>query len=390
MAVTSRRHRRGLDIWPGFVDALATLLIVLMFLLLVFVLAQFYLSEALSGRDAALSRLQGQVDELAELLSLERAEKDAARADLGRLSAQLQATLAERSQLSAAVARLTLQAKQDEARAAALQQSRDADQQTLGEQAARLADLANDIAALEALKDELTRDVSRLAAAVDDKDQALIAETALSESARAQVALLNSQVAALREQIRQLTVALEIAEETSKAQEAQIADLGQRLNTALAAKVQELQRYRSEFFGRLREALGDQPGVRIVGDRFVFPSEVLFDSGSATLGPRGRDQLLKVAGTLTDVASRIPADIDWILQVEGHTDRVPISTPLFPSNWELSTARATSVLRLLRDAGIPASRLSAAGFGEFHPIDTGDDPAALQRNRRIELKLTQR
>jgi chemotaxis protein MotB len=383
MAVSLRRHRRTLDIWPGFVDALATLLIVIMFLLLVFVLAQFYLSQALSGRDAALVRLQGQVDELADLLSLSRSKNEALEGDISRLSSQLQATLAERYELSVAVSALTQRAEGAEKRSAALEQSSAADQKAL-------AKLSGDIAALEALKEELQREAAALAGKVDEKDQALIAEKELSESARAQVALLNKQLQSLRDQIQQLSTALDIAEEKTKAQEVQITNLGQRLNAALASKVQELQRYRSEFFGRLRELLGDQAGVRVVGDRFVFQSEVLFESGSATLGEQGREQILQVAKTLKEVASRIPDDIDWILQVEGHTDRRPINTSEFPSNWELSTARATSVLRLLREAGIPAERLSAAGFGEFHPIDDRDDPAALQRNRRIELKLTQR
>jgi chemotaxis protein MotB len=383
MAVSVRRHRRTLDIWPGFVDALATLLIVIMFLLLVFVLAQFYLSEALSGRDAALGRLQGQVDELADLLSLSRSRNETLEGDISRLSSQLQATLAQRYELSVAVSSLTARAEDSEQRAAALQQSSAADRKSL-------AKLAHDIAALEALKEELQREAAALAGKVDEKEQALIAEKDLSESARAEVALLNRQLSSLREQIQQLSEALDVAEEKTKAQEVQITNLGQRLNAALASKVQELQRYRSEFFGRLRELLGDQAGVRIVGDRFVFQSEVLFESGSATLEEQGREQILQVAETLRDVASRIPDDIDWILQVEGHTDRRPISTSEFPSNWELSTARATSVLRLLREAGIPAERLSAAGFGEFHPIDDRDDPAALARNRRIELKLTQR
>jgi chemotaxis protein MotB len=170
----------------------------------------------------------------------------------------------------------------------------------------------------------------------------------------------------------------------------EIAALGQRLNAALASRVQELARYRSEFFGRLREALGDQPDIRIVGDRFVFQSEVLFETGSAELEAEGQAQLRRVADVLKDVARRIPPDIDWILQVEGHSDRIPIATPLYPSNWELSSARAMSVVRLLIEQGIPAAKLSAAGFGEFHPIGAGNDAAALRRNRRIEIKLTQR
>jgi len=240
------------------------------------------------------------------------------------------------------------------------------------------------------LKEDLEKQAQSLAARAEESGQALIAERELSESARAQVALLNQQMAALREQLAGLSAALAEAEAKDKAQQVEIAALGQRLNAALASRVQELARYRSEFFGRLREVLGEQPDIRIVGDRFVFQSEVLFETGSADLEADGQAQLRRVADVLKDVAARIPPDIDWILQVEGHSDRIPIATPLYPSNWELSSARAMSVVRLLIEQGIPAARLSAAGFGEFHPIDAGNDMAALRRNRRIEIKLTQR
>jgi chemotaxis protein MotB len=159
---------------------------------------------------------------------------------------------------------------------------------------------------------------------------------------------------------------------------------------ALASKVQELARYRSEFFGRLREVLGKRKDVRIVGDRFVFQSEVLFETGSAELGGAGQQQLGQLARALTEIAARIPKDLPWVLRVDGHTDRIPIHTPEFRSNWELSTARAISVVRFLIDQGIPADHLAATGFGEHQPLDPGLSEAALRRNRRIELKLTQR
>ncbi len=194
----------------------------------------------------------------------------------------------------------------------------------------------------------------------------------------------------MREQLQQLAAALDASEKKAAEQQVQIQSLGQRLNAALAGKVQELARFRSEFFGRLREALGDRPDIRIEGDRFVFPSEVLFERGSAELEPAGRAQIVRVADTLKQVAAKIPADVDWILQIDGHTDRVPIATPQFPSNWELSQARAMSVLRLLQDSGISANRLAAAGYAEYKPLDPGDSETAYRRNRRIELKLTQR
>ena len=159
---------------------------------------------------------------------------------------------------------------------------------------------------------------------------------------------------------------------------------------ALASKVEELSQYRSEFFGELRKALGDREDVRIVGDRFVFQSEVLFGSGSDVIAPGGRDELAKLADALKEIIGRIPAELPWVLQVDGHTDRVPISTPRFPSNWELSTARAIAVAQFLVAQGIPPDRVAARGFAEFQPLDPGDSPEAYSRNRRIEIKLTTR
>lgn len=397
MTASLQRSRRNVDIWPGFVDALATLLMVIIFLLMIFVIAQFFLTDALSGRDAALRRLQGQVSELAELLALEQATSAELAADITRVTAELQASLARSEELSSSLQAVSLRAEKAEREVEDLsralgeeQTARAADQETLREQSEQLVRLANDIAALEALKQELEKEVASLAGQTEDAKAALLAEQEISQSARAQIALLNQQTAALRQQIEQLNAALEASEALAKKQEVQITNLGQRLNAALASKVQELSRYRSEFFGKLRDVLGDRSGIRVVGDRFVFQSEVLFDPGSAALDPEGRQQILKVAQTLMEISEEIPPEIDWVLQVEGHTDRIPIHTPKYPSNWELSAARAISVIRVLTEAGLPSSRLSAAGFGEFRPIDTGSDASAYTRNRRIELKLTQR
>lgn len=334
MALSARRPRRPLDIWPGFVDALASLLLVIIFVLLVFALGQFFLSESLSGRDAALRALQGRISELAEVLALERKAKDAMSAEVGRLSAELQSSLVLRQSLEGQLEALTRRAEQAEA--------------------------------------------------------GLSDEKKLSESGRAELALLNQQLAAMSEQLGQLAAALDASEKKAAEQQAHITTLGQRLNAALAGKVQELAQFRSEFFGRLRQALGDHPEIRIEGDRFVFPSEVLFAPGSAQLEPAGRAQILRVGETLRQVAAKIPADVEWILQIDGHTDRTPIATSQFPSNWELSQARAMSVLKLLQDSGIPANRLAAAGYAEYKPLEAGDGEAAYRRNRRIELKLTQR
>ena len=228
--------------------------------------------------------------------------------------------------------------------------------------------------------------MAKLAKTESDVDE----QKELTDTAQTQLRLLNRQIMALRRQLATLATALEAAESANKEQEVQISDLGRRLNVALASKVQELARYRSEFFGRLREVLGNRQDVRIVGDRFVFQSEVLFETGSAELGEPGQRQLAQLARTLSEIAPRIPKNLPWVLQVDGHTDRVPIHTPEFPSNWELSTARAISVVRFLMDQGIAAEHLAATGFGEYQPLDPGLSADALRRNRRIELKLTQR
>lgn len=411
MALAARRSERIPNIWAGFVDGLATLLMVIMFLLMVFVLAQFFLNEALSGRDQALQQLQSQVSELTDLLALERAESADLRLNVAQLSEELQASIAVRDDLQSTVESLSLRAERAESESerlgAELEQAFQtilADKAQIEVQVRDLARLGSQIEALEALKAELEDEIAALAGRLDEREsqladretelsrqrEALLREQEISESARAQIALLNRQMRALRQQLAGIAKALDASEQQAQQQKLQIAALGQRLNAALASKVAELSRYRSEFFGRLRQVLGNQPGIRIVGDRFVFQSEVLFPSGSAELQPEGQDQILQLARTVRELGARIPTDIDWVLRVDGHTDRQPISTAAFPSNWELSMARALSVVRFLIEQGIPADRLAATGFGEFQPIDPGDDEAAYRRNRRIELKLTQR
>ena len=439
MAARARRAQRSTNIWPGFVDALATLLLVLMFLVMVFVLAQFFLNEALSGRDAALQKLESHVSELADLLGLERAQGAELRLNIAQLSEELQASVTLRDDLNATIEALTLRAESAEQttkrlnkaleeafatieadntklasqsselaalstraesaeeRAARLKKALEdafatveADKAKIQVQVRELAALTQSVAALRALKEELETKITEMSGKLEESEATMIAERDISESARARLALLNRQMAALREQLAQLSAVLEASEVLSKNQKVQIANLGKRLNAALATKVQELSRYRSEFFGRLREVLGRQPGVRIVGDRFVFQSEVLFASGSAELGEEGQEQLGRLADTLREISMKIPKDIDWILRIDGHTDKVPIHTAQFPSNWELSSARAISVVKFLKSREIPANRLAAAGFGEHQPLDDRKDEIGYRRNRRIELKLTQR
>ncbi len=390
MSLANRRPRTAFDIWPGFVDALATLLMVIIFLLMIFVVAQFYLNDALLGRDKALDSLNKQVAELAELLDLERKSNTDLRRDLAEISSELQSSLSQRDDLQAQWN--TMREQLGEAKRAYDEANRTAEtsKDALDAQLNKLRLLQQDIIALRALKEQMEKDLKKARLAARSGNQRVAAERELSLKAKAQVALLNKQLAALRSQIAALNTALEASESKDKEQQAKIVDLGKRLNAALARKVQELARYRSEFFGRLRVVLGNRQDIRVVGDRFVFQSEVLFDSGSAELGNAGKEQLSRLAGTLKTIAARIPTGINWVLRVDGHTDSVPISNDRFPSNWELSAARAISVVKHLKAQGIPPGRLAAAGFGEFHPLAEGNSAATRQRNRRIEIKLDQR
>jgi len=499
MAASSRR---AINIWPGFVDALSTLLLVLIFVLLVFILAQFFLSVALTGRDERLAELDRQIAELADLLALERSSNQDLRASVSQLSAELQASIAARDDLSRRLAVLgderdalaqraeaaeSAKASLEQQLAAVMESSRGVEDrltetaQAREEASARARELAartedleaalkqaqatvaadkekieaqlSDLAAMRSLRDQLqaelvdledalagarnllkqreedlasTRsdladrqarltsllaDLERLrqqaasqGQTLEDQEKTLASlrrdlsgsrtaaaeQQKISEEAELRISLLNRQMAALRRQLAALNAALDAAAAKEEASQAQIADLGRRLNVALANKVQELARYRSEFFGRLREAIGDNPNIRVVGDRFVFQAEVLFPSGSATMDGLGREQIDEIAAVLRQVAAQIPDDIDWVLRVDGHTDVRPISTSQFPSNWELSSARAIAVVRQLIDDGIPPNRLVAAGFGQFQPLDPGSSDEAYRRNRRIEFKLTER
>ena len=390
MVALARRQQRATNIWPGFVDALATLLMVIMFLLMVFVLAQFFMGQALSGRDQALIRFQNQVSELADLLSLERRSNEELLKNLAQVSQELQISVALRDDLKIAVGKLRRRSEGTENKLAAALKTIETDESKISALVEELTGLNRDVAALQALREELQAEIAEMAGQLEQSGKALLEEHEISKSARAQVALLNQQTAALRETLAKISAALEVSEKLADEQKIQITALGARLNAALASKVHELNRYRSEFFGRLRDMLGTQPGVRIVGDRFVFQSDVLFAKGSVDLGDAGKKQLIQLARTLGQISTKIPTDIDWVLRVDGHTDKDPIKTPRFPSNWELSSARAISVVQFLIDQGLPPNRFAATGFGEFQPLDNRTDEIAKRRNRRIELKFTQR
>ena len=333
------RRRRGGEgnIWPGFVDGLSTLLLVLMFVLSIFVVAQFYLGERLTSvkdelasKDTELARLTARINELAQQLGLAEAEKQS----LQQRMLALEATIAEKEEQIAA-----------------------------------------------------------LGSAVAASAEELEAEKALTEEQKSEIATLNAQLAALRRQLASLQQALDAAEAKDREQQAQIENLSQRLNAALARKVQELQEVRSRFFEALREALGSRTDVRVVGDRFVFESDILFGSCSATLGDPGKLELDKLAAALLDIQGQIPREVNWMLRVDGHADATPLGPSCllrFSSNLDLSAQRAISVVEYLKERGVPARRLMATGSGSEAPLVAGASPAALAQNRRIEFKLDER
>ncbi len=425
MTAIARRARRTVDVWPGYVDVLAALLILVIFVLLLFSFAQFLLSQLLDAQETELDVMYRRVVELTDLLGLEQERTSGLNQDIAGLTLRVDGLTGQNASLNAQVVDLD--------------RSNQAKQAEIAEQLMLIASLQEDVDSLRTLRSQLEADVGRLAAELDlnttalgaerdrsraleaqlaeqtertllvqrdleqrdiriqalsalvaQRDQAIAEERELSAGAQAEIVLLNAKIDTLVSQLEEIKDALALAEAAKDDQAAQIEDLGRRLNVALAREVSRLQQYRSDFFGRLRDVLGANPSIRVVGDRFVLPSELLFDSGSATLAGPGQAELGKLAATLRTLALRIPADIDWILRIDGHTDQIPINTTQFASNWELSTARAVSVVQFLVAEGIAPQRLSAAGFGEFHPIDPARTPEAFRRNRRIELKLTAR
>ena len=381
--MTALRRRRPLEIWPAFVDATSSLLLVVVFALLLAVLGQLVLGTALAGRDEALASLGLRISKLAEILSLEQAETTRLEQLLAVRTASLTESQARISEQQETIRDQTAVLAERDLKLGALK-DRLSDQIGLSET------LQRDIEALTALRDQIRAELEQQIAAREDIRQQLQAESALNLDNLAQIALLNKQLGEFRQQLAALADALEIAEQELADRQIVIEDLGQRLNTALASKARQLQRYRSEFFGRLREALSQYPDIRIEGDRFILPSELLFESGSDQLGAEGRQQVARLARTLNEIAAIIPADIDWILRVDGHTDRRPINSERFQSNWELSAARAISLVRQMAENGVPLARMAAAGFAEYHPADPAETAAAYARNRRIELKLTSR
>ena len=440
--------------WPGFVDALASLLMVFVFVLMVFVIIQANLSFRISGQDSRITALQNELLELGSLLNMERETNLQLSSELSNAQlkvtslegdneqllsqlASLQTELSDRedeiiaqqadiSALSSQIfelednlesARSLADERSDEIEALILRLTASAEafaeqSDAFNNQAIKLQQsitLAKDreerISILDSKIENLNAKNTLTQEELSEKQRLLlIAEQALlkkaeelksannaSNEAKAEIDKLLASTTALRLEIQKLSNLLADKERQSINDKIAIADLGKKLNSALATRVQDLQKFRSEFFGQLREVLKNRSEVRVVGDRFIFQSEVLFATGQADISDAGKEQLAEIASALREIEEVIPKDIPWVLQIEGHTDSDPIAdNPFFRDNWDLSTERALSVVRFLRSEGIPANRLAAAGYGEFQPIDTQNSEAAKQRNRRIELKLTQR
>ena len=433
MAGRIRRHGgNGLDAWPGYVDALSTLLMVIIFVLLVFVLAQAFLTVTLSGRSHELDKANQQLTALADALSLERGKSEDLQVSVSKLGQELTTRTGERDQLAtryadanraiqaatAANAQLQTQLSASSSKAQAAQtdlanaqnqlaemkkqiaeldRNVAVDKDTLQAKLSELATLANQARALSALRDELEKKAQDAAAQAMTEQQRRQAvevqlgdEKKLGDSAHAQIALLNQQIDQLKTQLSTLASSLDLTQQQDQEKDVQIANLGQKLNSALAAKVEELQQYRSEFFGKLRNVLANRSGITIIGDRFVFQSEVLFPVGSADLTQAGIGQMTALAVTIKDIAAEIPSDLHWVLRVDGHTDPQPVKSGQFSSNWELSAQRAINVVKLLIADGVPADHLAATAFGEWQPFGPGDTSDAYAKDRRIELRLTDR
>lgn len=425
MANYSRNSTHSSSIWPGYVDVLSALLMVVIFVLLIFTFVQFLFSYILSDQSSELASLHDRIAEITRVLGLEKGKNEELTNRIATLGEQVDMLTVERKNLQGEVEELT--------------GARTADREEMARQLLNIASLQQDIDALRQVRQELENEIKTAVASLDEErqlttvmrnrskalearladeeEQTLLAQEKIEQrdiriqalsaligeqqenldqqqrmtaDARAEVALLNEKMLRLRSQLEEISLALDRSEATRVDQEDEIRELGTRLNIELARQVNELERYRSDFFGRLRQIVGDNPAVQIEGDRFLLQSELLFASGTADLGEEGRAQLQDLSVVLLELISSIPDDLQWILRVDGHTDRRPIASARFASNWELSTARAVSVVRYLATQGIPQERMAATGFSLFHPIDPTDSEAAFQKNRRIEIKLTSR
>ncbi len=425
MPSNTRNSRETVSIWPGYVDVLSALIMLIIFVLLIFTLSQFILSAILTDKNSELEDLHLRIAEISDLLGLEQETNAAMTTTIADLSSEIEELTLDRSNLNSEIEYLNekkaedretielhlqtiaslqediqslQQVRQDleskiEAAAIALIQEQGLTKSLRDRSKALEAKLAEEQeTTLLAQRDIEQRDIriQALSALIGEQKDALENQRSLTADARAEVALLSQKINQLRSQLSEIGQALRLSEREREEQKEQIGDLGRRLNIELARKVNDLERYRSEFFGRLREIIADKPMIRVEGDRFLLQAELLFPSGSAYLSDQGKLELQALADVFKDISTDIPDDLHWILRVDGHTDKVPISSNQYPSNWELSTARAVSVVRYLASQGIPEERMAAAGFSKFHPIDLADTEQAYRKNRRIEIKLTSR
>jgi chemotaxis protein MotB len=489
--INRRANNNSANYWPGFVDAMATILLVIIFLLTVFILSQFFLSTEISSKDEALIDLQSQLQELSLLLSLEQNENENLATKIELLESDLDELFSKNEQLSSslAISNDEIVILQDEInnlnldyqsqiiilqdnidRQIALydlerDQSAERNQQiiklisenkqissllkmreleinnkdlkiqniednilnlstlnknleeTIGEKEKIIIDLRESLNKNNTLLTDYESSISSMNIAstdlesqINEKDQiiidlrkkdnsnlnkinrlqsGLVSTGKKSKEASLEIELLNIQISELKKQISAIQALLDASEQKDIEQQARIADLGKRLNLALAQRVKELSEYRSEFFGKLREIIGTRDDIKIIGDRFVFQSEVLFGSGEATIGIDGQRQLAKLSVAIQDLIEEIPEEINWILRIDGHTDIIPIRNSKYQSNWDLSAARAISVVDFLMKTGIPPNRLAATGRGEYMPLDPNENEDAFRKNRRIEIKLTE-
>ncbi|MBT8355659.1 MAG: peptidoglycan-binding protein [Desulfofustis sp.] len=425
MRISSRNFQESVSIWPGYVDVLSALIMIVIFVLLIFTLSQFILSNILTDQSSELQDLYSQIAEITELLGLEEEKNEEMTTQIAALSTEIDILSSEKTKLESDVDYLN--------------EKRVEDFQEIEFQLKTIASLQQDINALRDLRQRLENEISTVAnslqreqkltaylrdrskvlearltseqertvlaqktieqrdiriealsALIGEQQQALDSEKRLTADARAEVALLTQKISQLQAQLGEIAEALRLSEIDRQQQKEEISDLGRRLNIELARRVNDLERYRSEFFGQLREILGNNPFIQIEGDRFLLQAELLFPSGSADLSDNGKLELDGLADVLNEIIPAIPDGLQWILRVDGHTDKVPINSASYPSNWELSTARAVSVVRYLASRGIPEARMAAAGFSKFHPIDKAESNEAYRKNRRIEIKLTAR
>jgi chemotaxis protein MotB len=374
-----------LEAWPGYVDALSTLLMVTIFVLLVFVLAEAFLSSALSGSDNTITSLRNQIAELSQSLSLEKSKDTSLAQELATLNAQLAAAQTANSGLTQQLTTATGTITSLQTQAQGLQAQLSDAQAQASAAAGRISALQAQMAAQAEAQANAGPGLQAQLSAAQSK---LAAQAKLSQQAQDQVALLNQQIAAMRLQLAALAQALDAAKAADAKDNVQIADLGKQLNEALARKVEELQQYQSTFFKAMRQALAGEPNLKIVGDRFVFESDVLFPSDRATITAAGQAEIAQVAKAVKDITNKIPKDVNWVLSVDGFADPQPITGGPFHSNFDLSAARALTVLHLLVQDGVPANRLVASALGANHPLVPGNSAADYAQDRRIEFRLT--